>query len=80
MSTTKKVVKKVVNAKKEVWRNVQGFDNYQVSNLGNVRNTNGRVLTPQLQSGKYYIRMQKNNVSTKVQVENVRKSAFSSKK
>ena len=31
----------------EAWRSVDGFINYQVSNIGNVRNANtGRILKP----------------------------------
>lgn len=28
----------------EIWKNVIGFENYEVSNLGNVRNKSGRIL------------------------------------
>ena len=39
---------------KEEWRKIKGFDNYYISNLGNVRNHKGHVLTPELSSVGYY--------------------------
>ena len=40
----------------EVWRSVDGYMNYQVSNIGRVRNaTNGRILKATLNNGYYKV-------------------------
>ena len=39
----------------EEWRSIDGYINYQVSNIGRVRNSKtGRILTPQINRGGYY--------------------------
>lgn len=39
----------------EIWKDIDGFDNYEVSTFGNVRNKNtGRVLKYQIDRGGYY--------------------------
>lgn len=63
--------------KKEVWRNVKGFEGYQVSNLGRVRNKSGRLLTPTVQGRHAYIRMRNDGETHKLRVEEVRKQSFS---
>jgi hypothetical protein len=48
----------------EVWKTIDGFDNYEVSSFGNVRNkTTGRILKPCAKSGYYSVGL--SNVKTK---------------
>ena len=42
---------------KEVWKKIVNYPNYEVSNLGNVRNSNGKVLKPILKE-KGYLQVQ----------------------
>lgn len=37
----------------EEWRNIKDYENYEVSNLGRVRNKNGKILKQQLRHGYY---------------------------
>ena len=40
----------------EIWRAISGYENYQVSNIGRVRNTDtGKMLKPRARSNNYYI-------------------------
>lgn len=32
---------------KEIWKKIEGFENYQISNFGNVKNKNNKILKPQ---------------------------------
>lgn len=46
---------------KEIWKNISGFEDYQISNLGNIKGKKGNVLKPQLQKdGYYHIQLYKN--------------------
>jgi hypothetical protein len=40
---------------KEIWKNVVGFEDYQVSSLGNVRNKRGRILKLTVADMGYYV-------------------------
>lgn len=59
------------DASLEQWKDIQGYEGlYQISNLGNVRNKNGKILKP-FKKGKYghvLVGLSKNNISTKFQV------------
>lgn len=35
---------------KEIWKPVKGFENYEISNLGNIRNSDKKILSPQITS------------------------------
>lgn len=37
----------------EEWRDIKDYENYEVSNLGRVRNKNGKILKQQLRHGYY---------------------------
>ena len=37
----------------EVWKPIQDYENYEVSNLGNVRNKRGKILIPQMNHHGY---------------------------
>ena len=40
----------------EIWRTIDGFLNYQISNIGNVRNANnGKILKPRSRKGYLYV-------------------------
>lgn len=43
----------------EIWKTIKNYENYEVSNLGNVRNTkfNNRLLKPSIINGYYRIRL-----------------------
>lgn len=41
----------------EVWKKVVGCESYEVSNLGNVRNSSGLLLKPRLRSDGKYVRV-----------------------
>ena len=38
----------------EEWRSIDGFINYQVSNIGRIRNFKGRMLKPKIETSGYY--------------------------
>lgn len=61
----------------EVWKDVVGYENlYEVSNFGNVRNKNGRIL-PQNSSGRYLrVCLNKNKTNKKVAVHRLVAKAF----
>ena len=40
---------------KEIWKEIKDFNNYQISNLGRVKNNFGKILKPQLRHGYYDI-------------------------
>lgn len=31
---------------KEIWKPIKGFENYEISNLGNIRNSDKKILSP----------------------------------
>lgn len=39
----------------EIWRDIEGYKNYQVSNCGRVRNAKGLVLKPDIKRNGYHI-------------------------
>lgn len=39
---------------KEEWKKIKGFENYSISNLGNVKNKNNELMTPQVSPTGYY--------------------------
>jgi hypothetical protein len=45
----------------EIWKNIVGYENYQISNLLNVRNSNGLILKISLNSNYYRFGLSKNN-------------------
>ena len=48
----------------EIWRNINEYENYEVSNLGNVRNKNtSKILKSCLIKGYYYIKLCKDGKS-----------------
>ena len=54
----------------EIWRTITGFVNYQVSNIGRVRNTNtGRILKPGKNGrGYYYVNLYQDKVKKLMRV------------
>ncbi len=49
----------------EIWQNIDGYENYEVSSLGNVRNkTTGRILKPSAKSGYYSVGLSKGKTKT----------------
>jgi hypothetical protein len=52
----KSLLKNDVKECSEEWRKISGWDNYEASNLGNVRNSKtGRILKPSSKGGYLYI-------------------------
>lgn len=52
---------------KEVWKDIKGFEHYQVSNLGNVKSVAGvneRILTPAISNKRKCVRLYKDKVPT----------------
>ena len=61
----------------EAWRSVDGFLNYQVSNIGNVRNANnGKILKPQLQKGYLHVRLSDDSKQTTCSIHRLVAKAF----
>ena len=53
----------------EVWRSIDGYLNYQVSNIGRVRNTGtGRILNAWVSDGYYCVGLRKDNTRQKHRV------------
>ncbi len=47
----------------EIWKNIKGFDNYEISNYGNVKNVkSGRTLKLKVKSGYSAITLYKNGM------------------
>ena len=62
----------------EEWRPISGYDNYQVSNLGQIKNTKtGRILKPDITSGGY-VQLSKDGAKAKHLVHRLVASAFAS--
>lgn len=60
----------------EIWKNIDGFENYQVSIWGNIRNKN-RILTPYVtQKGYLKIGLSKNGKNYKKRVHRLVAEAF----
>jgi hypothetical protein len=56
----------VFNMEKEIWKNVIGYSNYKISNLGRLINNNGHEQKPQrTKNGYYRISLSKNCIQTK---------------
>lgn len=54
---------------KEIWKPIDGFENYLISNLGNVKTVNGKLRKINYGKCKYgYIELWKNNKGTKYRV------------
>lgn len=69
---------------KEMWYPIKGYENYKVSNLGNIksiRNNNEKILKPFILNKHFYVTLSKNNeaknfrVSTLV-IENIREIEY----
>ena len=61
----------------EVWRTIDGFENYQVSNLGKVKNKNtNRVLKKELVKGYFRVSLSKNGKVKRFQVHRLVATAF----
>ena len=55
------VEQEIVN---ECWRSVSAYENYQVSNIGRVRNVStSRILKPCINQGYYQVKLCKNNLA-----------------
>ena len=39
----------------EVWKNINDFPNYQISNLGNIKNNKGKILKPYTNQNGYLV-------------------------
>ena len=60
------------NQPKEIWRNIKGFENYRISNYGNVKNINtNRLLLPNRVKNSLYIHLSNNNGTTAFLVDDV---------
>ena len=47
----------------EEWKQIEGYENYSVSNFGNVRNDKtGKILKPMLEKGYYRVDLYKNKI------------------
>lgn len=61
----------------EVWRTIEGFENYKVSNLGNVKNkTTNRVLKKELAKGYFRVSLSKDGKVTRFQVHRLVATSF----
>jgi hypothetical protein len=61
----------------ELWREIDGFANYSVSNIGRVRNDQtDRVLQPQLSNGYYRVGLRNHGIETKCRVHRLVVQAF----
>ena len=62
----------------EIWRKIAGYENYSVSNLGNVRNDKtGKILKPRLNGrGYYHVSLCKNNVAKTVRIHKIVANTF----
>ena len=61
----------------EVWKDIEGFENYQISTWGNVRNRKGQVLKPYYNSKGYLkIGLTKNGKSHKKRINRLVATAF----
>lgn len=53
----------------EIWKEIKGFENYQISNLGRVKNSKGDFIKFGLnKSGYYFIRVSKNSLKKSINV------------
>ena len=47
----------------EIFKTIDGFDNYEISNIGNVRNKKtGRILKPSISKGYYCVNLWRNKI------------------
>lgn len=54
---------------KEIWKPVKGFENYEISNFGKIRNSDKQILSPQLTSKRLsadYVAQEKNLFCTQI--------------
>ena len=62
---------------KEVWKKIEGFDNYEVSNFGSVRNIKKKIIMKQKICHEYmYVGLTKNNKQTRFLVHVLVANAF----
>ena len=61
----------------EVWKDIDGFDGYQISTWGNVRNVKGQILKP-FENSKGYLKIEltKNGKSHKKRINRLVAEAF----
>lgn len=52
----------------EQWRTIDGYEDYEVSDYGRVRNKNGRILSPYIVNGYLKVGMMKNGINKKERV------------
>ena len=43
-----------IEPQREIWRSINNFPNYEISNIGRVRNVHGRILKPSISHKGYY--------------------------
>lgn len=61
----------------EIWKTIQGYESYEVSSFGNVRNINsGRILKPTLRSGYQSLSLSKENVKKTYSIHTLVASHF----
>lgn len=68
----------IIAMEAEEWRNVIGYDNYMVSNMGRVRNNKGLVLKPGInsKSGYYYVMLSNKGKKKNMKVHILVATAF----
>ena len=53
----------------EIYKKIDDYENYEISNQGNVRNTDtGRILKPGKYNGYYYVNLSKNCIRKKLKI------------
>ena len=61
----------------EVWKDIEGYDNYMVSSFGNVKNVNtGRILKPSVHKGYLQVNLYVNNSRTLLTIHRLVANAF----
>ena len=61
----------------EIWKKIDGFENYEVSNFGNVKNkTTNRILKKELVKGYFRVSLSKENNVSRFQLHRLVATAF----
>lgn len=59
-----------------LWKAIEGFPNYEVSNTGLIRNKRGRILRPAITSGYYRVTLCNKGLNKNIHIHRLVASAF----